>query len=91
MKYLLIYLLAMNIIGFAIMGIDKSKAKKNKWRISEKTIFVIALLGGSIGVKMGMQQYRHKTQHKKFVYGIPSIIIIQLIVALFAAYFLLII
>jgi len=91
MKYLLIYLLAINIIGFTIMGIDKSKAKKNKWRISEKTIFVIALLGGSIGVKMGMQQYRHKTQHKKFVYGIPSIIIIQLIVALVAAYFLLII
>ncbi|MGB7603967.1 MAG: DUF1294 domain-containing protein [Lutisporaceae bacterium] len=89
MKYLLIYLIAINSIGFVIMGIDKSKAKKNKWRISEKTIFVIALLGGSIGVKLGMQQYRHKTQHKKFVYGIPAIIIIQLIAALYAAYLLL--
>lgn len=89
MTYFLIYLVIINLIGFVIMGIDKSRARKNKWRISEKTIFVTALLGGSIGVKLGMQQYRHKTQHKQFVYGIPAIIIIQLIVALYTAYLLL--
>lgn len=88
MDFLLIYLIAINIIGFIIMGIDKSKAKRNKWRISEKTIFITALLGGSIGVKLGMKHYRHKTQHKQFVYGIPAIIILQLLGTLYAAYLL---
>lgn len=89
MTYFLIYLVIINLFGFVIMGIDKSRARKSKWRISEKTIFATALLGGSIGVKLGMQHYRHKTQHKQFVYGIPAIIIVQLIAALYFAYLLL--
>jgi uncharacterized membrane protein YsdA (DUF1294 family) len=80
----------MNIIGFAVMGIDKSKARNHKWRTRERTMFTIAILGGSIGVKAGMQHYRHKTQHKQFVYGIPAIIVIQIAVIIYATYVLLI-
>lgn len=81
MKYFVIYLVIVNIVGLAIMGIDKQKAKRHSWRISEKTLFVIALVGGSIGVKGGMQLFRHKTHHKQFVYGVPAIIILQLAAA----------
>lgn len=88
MEYFLIYLVVMNIVGFATMGIDKSKARNHRWRTRERTIFIIALLGGSIGVKAGMQHYRHKTQHKQFVYGIPAIIMIQLAAAVYIAYLL---
>ncbi len=81
MKYLLIYLALINIIGFVIMAVDKSKAKKHKWRISEKNIFITAAIGGSIGVFAGMRQFHHKTKHNKFVYGIPAILILQLTAA----------
>lgn len=89
MKYLLIYLIVINIIGFATMGIDKSKAQNHRWRIRENTIFILALIGGSVGVKIGMQHYRHKTQHKQFVYGIPAIIILQLAAGFYVGYLLL--
>ena len=82
MKYLLIYLALINIIGFVIMAVDKSKAKKHKWRISEKNIFITAAIGGSIGVFAGMRQFHHKTKHNKFVYGIPAILILQLAAAI---------
>jgi uncharacterized membrane protein YsdA (DUF1294 family) len=75
----LIYLVIINIVGFAIMGIDKSKAKKGKWRIPEKTLFAIAIIGGSIGTNLGMKHFRHKTAHKTFVYGMPAILIFQII------------
>lgn len=78
MQYFLIYLAVINVIGFAIMGIDKQKSKRGRFRISEKALFFIALLGGSIGAKIGMELFRHKTHHKKFVYGIPAIIVLQL-------------
>lgn len=86
MMYLLIYLIMINLIGFATMGIDKAKARNHRWRTRERTIFIIALLGGSIGVEAGMQHYRHKTQHKQFVYGVPAIIIMQIAAALYLAY-----
>jgi uncharacterized membrane protein YsdA (DUF1294 family) len=86
MVYFLIYLAAINIVGMAIMAIDKNKAKRHKSRISERTLFVIALIGGSIGVKFGMELFRHKTQHKKFVYGIPAIIVLQLAAAMYIIY-----
>lgn len=73
----LIYFLIINISGFASMGIDKYKAKKHLWRTPEKVLFIIAILGGSIGSSFGMYTFRHKTKHKSFVIGIPSIIIIQ--------------
>ena len=72
------YLLAINAIAFIMYGIDKYKAKKAKWRISEATLLLLAVLGGSIGAWAGMRLWHHKTMHKKFKYGIPLIIIMQI-------------
>ncbi|MBR5800945.1 MAG: DUF1294 domain-containing protein [Lachnospiraceae bacterium] len=72
------YLIIMNIIGFALMGIDKHKAKKRAFRIPEATLFIVALIGGSIGSILGMYAFRHKTKHWYFVYGMPFILIVQL-------------
>lgn len=72
------YLIIMNIIGFALMGIDKYKAKKRAFRIPEATLFIVALIGGSIGSILGMYAFRHKTKHWYFVYGMPFILIVQL-------------
>lgn len=78
---IVVYLIIVSLIGFAIMGIDKSKAKKNQWRIPERNMFLTAACGGAIGVWAGMEYFRHKTKHNKFVYGIPFILFVQ--VALF--------
>lgn len=72
------YLVLVNLIAFALMGIDKSKAKRGAWRIPEKTLFLSAILGGSIGAILGMQTFRHKTKHWYFQYGMPLILILQL-------------
>ena len=77
-SYLTYYLLAINAVAFIIYGIDKYKAKKAKWRISEATLLLLAVLGGSIGAWMGMKVWHHKTMHKKFKYGIPAILLIQI-------------
>ena len=77
MKIILVYLLAVNIATFFLYGIDKYKAKKGKWRISEATLLTMAAIGGSIGAWAGMRIWHHKTMHKKFKYGIPLIIILQ--------------
>ena len=77
-KYCLYYLLFINIITFMMYGIDKLKAKKGKWRISEATLLLMAVIGGSIGAWAGMRIWHHKTMHKKFQYGIPAIIIMQI-------------
>lgn len=76
---LLLYLIIMNLVGFFIMGIDKSKAQRGQWRIPERTLFGIAMAGGSLGMRFGMYTYHHKTRHASFVIGIPVILIIQLI------------
>ena len=70
----------MNLIGFTIMGIDKSKARKQKWRIRESTLFNVAALGGSIGTITGMYTFRHKTKHTSFVDGMPLILIVQIVI-----------
>lgn len=77
-SYLTYYLLAINAVAFIMYGIDKYKAKKAKWRISEATLLLLAVLGGSIGAWMGMKVWHHKTMHKKFKYGIPAILLIQI-------------
>ena len=77
-RYLAYYLLAINAVTFIVYGIDKYKAKKAKWRISEATLLLLAVLGGSIGAWMGMKIWHHKTMHKKFKYGIPAILLIQI-------------
>lgn len=76
------YFIAMNCIGFALMGIDKYKAKKRAFRIPEATLFVVAVIGGSIGSIAGMYAFRHKTRHRSFVYGMPFILIIQIVLIL---------
>ena len=73
------YLLVINAVAFIMYGIDKYKAKKAKWRISEATLLLLAVVGGSIGAWMGMKVWHHKTMHKKFKYGIPAILLIQIV------------
>lgn len=80
-KLLAGYLGAMNLIAFAAMGVDKSKAKRGAWRVPEKTLFLLSFIGGSIGALAGMYTFRHKTKHKKFVIGMPAILVLHLVVA----------
>lgn len=76
--YILLYLLLMNLAGFLSMGLDKQKAKKQKMRIPEKTLFLFALLGGSFGSTIGMFYFHHKTRHWYFRLGFPLILLAQL-------------
>lgn len=85
-KYILIYLLIINLIGFFVMLSDKSKAKSKKYRTRESTIFIIAIIGGSLGVYLGMHIFRHKTKHNKFIYGIAIILIIHILLISFLYY-----
>ena len=75
---LIVYLMLINLIGFAAMALDKRRAIRHKWRIPERTLFLIALLFGSIGVLTGMYVFRHKTRHWYFVIGMPLILILQI-------------
>ena len=83
MKYLLIYLLIINLIGFFAMFLDKQKAKRDKWRIPEKTLFLFALIGGSLGTTLGMHLFRHKTKPWYFKFGMPLILLIQLVLSFY--------
>lgn len=80
-QYLLICLAAVNVAAFAAMGIDKAKAKADAWRVPEATLFLLAVLGGSVGGILGMQLFRHKTKHKTFTVGFPAILVCQLALA----------
>ena len=82
MKYFLLYLLLINAIAFLLMLVDKIKARKNRWRIRERTLFFSALLGGSVGALLGMYTFRHKTQHLSFTLGMPAILIAQVALAI---------
>ncbi len=73
------YIVMMNLVSFALMGIDKYKAKKKAWRIPEATLFLFAIFGGSIGSILGMFLFHHKTRHWYFLYGLPLILIVQLV------------
>ena len=83
MNIILYYLLAVNIATFFLYGIDKYKARKGRWRISEATLLMMAVIGGSIGAWSGMRLWHHKTMHKKFKYGIPIRIILQVTIAVY--------
>ena len=78
LKYVLYYLAAINLITFLVYGIDKWRAKRGAWRVSEKTLFVLPLLGGSVGAIAGMRVFHHKTKHWYFKYGLPLILILQI-------------
>ena len=79
MKFIFIYVFFTNLLLFILMGLDKRKAKLNHWRISEKTLFSLALMGGSIGGILGIYTFRHKTKHLKFTLGFPIVFLFQLI------------
>ena len=80
---LLVWLAGVNVVTFILYGVDKSRAKKGHWRIPEKTLFLSAILGGSIGAIAGMQVFRHKTKHWYFQYGMPAILLIQVVLCVF--------
>ena len=86
-KILLLYLLIINAAGFILMLVDKFKAKKNLWRIPEKTLFLVAALGGSIGSLLGMYTFRHKTQHQTFTLGMPLILAVQVVASIWLLIF----
>ncbi|MCD8363901.1 MAG: DUF1294 domain-containing protein [Lachnospiraceae bacterium] len=83
--FIIIYLIIVNIVGFALMGIDKRKARKHLWRIPEKTLFLASIIGGSVGTLLGMYVFHHKTKHWYFVVGMPLILIVHII--LFVKFF----
>ena len=72
------YLVIINIVTFVVYGIDKWKAKRGNWRISEATLLMLAVIGGTIGALLGMKVWQHKTMHLKFKYGLPLILLAQI-------------
>ena len=89
-KIMLFYLLGVNLIAFAMYGIDKRKAVKDQWRIPEKTLLLAALIGGAVGAFVGMQIFHHKTKHWKFILGVPACMILHIVLGvLYWWYFLL--
>ncbi|MDX8046659.1 DUF1294 domain-containing protein [Gracilibacillus sp. S3-1-1] len=75
---MLVYIILINIVSFLIMVIDKRKAKMHKWRIAEKRIWVLAIIGGALGATVGMHLFRHKTKHKLFFIGLPFLMFLQI-------------
>ena len=84
---ILIYLAVINIVAFFLYGIDKWKAQRNKWRVTEARLLWIAVAGGSIGALLGMKIWHHKTKHNKFRFGLPAILILHLAAVLAAGYY----
>jgi uncharacterized membrane protein YsdA (DUF1294 family) len=84
---ILAFFLVLNLFAFMLMGIDKRKAIKQAWRIPESTLFAVALIGGSLGAWIGMYTFRHKTQHKVFVIGIPIIFAVHMLLAIIFIFF----
>lgn len=82
MKHFIIYIIIVNLLAFLAMLIDKRRAKYGKWRIKEHTLFVLALLGGSVGAIAGMYTFRHKTQKARFFIGFPVILIAEILLAI---------
>lgn len=77
------YLVTVNIASFILYGIDKYKAKRGKWRISEDMLLAVAVIGGSIGAWMGIKVWHHKTMHKKFTIGVPLVFALQVTLAIY--------
>ena len=80
MEYIWIYLLVVNVLTFFIYGDDKARARRGAWRISERTLILMALFGGSVGALFGMSVFHHKTRHKKFTIGVPLILALQVLI-----------
>lgn len=80
MDGIILYLIVINVVAFLAFGLDKLKAKADAWRIPEKTLLGLAIIGGSVGAILGMRTFRHKTRHKQFSVGLPVILAVQLII-----------
>ena len=78
---LAVWLIAINLVTFAVYGADKRRARRGAWRVPEKTLFLLPLLGGSVGALLGMRVFRHKTKHWYFVWGVPAILLAHLALA----------
>ncbi|MDO4971279.1 MAG: DUF1294 domain-containing protein [Bacteroidales bacterium] len=85
LKVVVIYLVVLNVVAFVSYGIDKFKAKHNRWRISEATLLLLAIVGGGLGALLGMKAFRHKTQKPKFTITIPLVLALQLAALLYLA------
>ena len=83
MTTILYILIAINVLTFLVYGIDKWKAKQGSWRISEATLLTLAIIGGSLGALLGMKMWHHKTMHKKFKYGLPLILLAQIVLVVY--------
>ena len=83
MKYLLIYIILINVVTFLVYADDKRRAKKHMWRTSESVLVLLAIIGGSVGALLAMLLCHHKTRHKQFVIGIPTILISQIALMIF--------
>ena len=83
MKLVIYYLLLINAVGLLLMLIDKQKAKRGRWRIPEATLMGVAAAGGSLGTYLGMRLFRHKTKHPKFSIGVPLLLAMQILCAVF--------
>lgn len=83
MKYLLIYIILINVVTFWVYADDKRRAKKHMWRTSESALVLLAIIGGSVGALLAMLLFHHKTRHKQFVIGIPTILISQIALMIF--------
>ncbi|SMB85045.1 Uncharacterized membrane protein YsdA, DUF1294 family [Desulfonispora thiosulfatigenes DSM 11270] len=79
-KYISYYLICINILAFIVSGLDKKAAIQHKRRVREKTLFYLALIGGSVGLIVSIYYFRHKTKHKSFTLGVPIIIIVQMLI-----------
>ena len=83
---LAVWLIAINLVMFAVYGADKRRARRGAWRVPEKTLFLLPLLGGSVGALLGMRVFRHKTKHWYFVWGVPAILLAQMALAVWLLY-----
>ncbi len=86
-RNIIIYLIIINLIGFYMMWSDKRKAKWGKWRIPEQTLFIVTALGGGIGTIAGMYTFHHKTKKPKFTIGLPTILILEIILVVYLKFF----
>lgn len=84
----LLYFAVMNVVTFLLYGVDKWKAKRDRWRVSEAALIWMAVFGGSVGAWLGMKAWHHKTQHKKFKYGLPLILMAQIALVVLGWYYL---
>ncbi len=76
---LMLYFILINVVGFILMGVDKKRARNDKWRVQEKTLWTVAWFGGALGNWLGMSYFRHKTKHKLFTIGTPIIMVLHIV------------